>query len=148
MAGTAVARQHQLAMRNPFGVTDVTGPHDREVEEFSAQAPRQPAPGDANAAAWSSGQWSSRWNGGAAGSEWKQGAARVEYRGEQFYALFEWDGGAQRGLIEAHRESGDRLVGRYLNLGNPAITRPWVGLVIDEARIDGYWTHGRLDFRR
>jgi hypothetical protein len=41
-----------------------------------------------------------------------------------------------------------RMVGRYLNLGKPEITRPWVGLVVDESRIDGYWTQGRLDFRR
>jgi hypothetical protein len=39
-------------------------------------------------------------------------------------------------------------VGRYINLGNPAITQPWVGLIVDNRRIDGRWPNGRLDFRR
>jgi hypothetical protein len=134
--------------RNPFGVQDVSGADDGEVKTFEAQAPRSPAADDANAVDWAAGQWSSRWNGGGAGKEWKQGLARIERDGERFYALFEWDGGAQRGLIEARQVGSDRLVGRYLNLGNPAITRPWVGLIVGEARIDGYWTQGRLDFRR
>ena len=142
------ATAHDLAMRNPFGVQDVTGWDDREVDEFAARAPREPMPDDANAAAWSTQGWSSRWNGGAAGSEWKDGRAQIAQRGERFYALFEWDGATGRGLIEARADRAGRLVGRYLNLGNPAITRPWVGLVVEEGRIDGYWPLGRLDFRR
>ena len=35
-----------------------------------------------------------------------------------------------------------------MNLGNTSIVRTWVGLVVDPRRIDGYWTEGRLDFRR
>ena len=135
-------------MRNPFGVPDVTGADDQEVQQFASGAPRAPASHDANATAWSNGEWSSRWNGGATGPGWKQGKARVDLQDGRFFALFEWEDGRQRGLIEARRESADRLVGRYLNLGNPTITRPWVGLIVDEARIDGYWTQGRLDFRR
>ena len=137
-------------MRNPFGVTDVPGANDAEVEQFAAAAPRRPASDDANSANWAAGEWSSRWNGGAAAGEWKQGRARVDWRDERFYALFDWtwDGETQRGLIEARREGDDRLVGRYLNLSNPAISRPWVGLIAGDGRIDGYWTLGRLDFRR
>lgn len=134
--------------RNPFGVRDVEGADDREVKEFAAQAPRKPEPTDANAIEWSRGQWSSRWNGGAAGSEWNQGRAQLEQLGEHFYALFDWDDGSQRALIEARRDGSDRLVGRYLNLVDPSITRPWVGLIAGDGRIDGYWTLGRLDFRR
>jgi hypothetical protein len=138
------------SMRNPFGVTDVPAANDAEVGEFAATAPQRPASDDANAAHWSTGQWASRWNGGAAGGEWKPGHARIEWRDERFYALFDfdWDGERQQALIEARREGGARLVGRYLNLTNPTITRPWVGLIVDEARFDGYWTLGRLDFRR
>lgn len=135
-------------MRNPFGVQDVAGADDREVEEFAAHAPREPAANDANTTAWSTEGWSSRWNGGAAGSEWKRGRAQIARRDGRFYALFEWNDATERGLVEARAEPGGRLIGRYLNLGNPTITRPWVGLVVDEARIDGYWTQGRLDFRR
>jgi hypothetical protein len=46
------------------------------------------------------------------------------------------------------RENRQRLVGKYINLSNPAITRPWVGLIVSDQRIDGRWTNGRLDFRR
>jgi hypothetical protein len=61
--------------------------------------------------------------------------------------LFDWDSGARKGLIDARRE-GRRLVGKYLNLSSPAITRPWIGLIVSDRRIDGRWTEGRLDFRR
>ena len=37
---------------------------------------------------------------------------------------------------------------KYINLTNPAITRPWIGRVVDAARIDGCFPNGRLDFRR
>ncbi len=40
------------------------------------------------------------------------------------------------------------LVGRYINLSDTTVTRPWVGLIVDAHRIDGRWTNGRLDFRR
>lgn len=131
--------------RNPFGVMDVPGPNDQEVERFAADAPH--APGAAPSGPFE-GHWSSRWNGGAAGTQWKEGQARIALRGDRFYALFDWDGGAQRGLIEARCDGPARLVGRYVNLGNPEITRPWVGTVVDGRRIDGYWPQGRLDFRR
>jgi hypothetical protein len=62
--------------------------------------------------------------------------------------LFDWHNGARHGLIEARRETPTRLVGKYINLTNPAITRPWVGLIVDARRIDGRWASGRLDFRR
>jgi hypothetical protein len=62
--------------------------------------------------------------------------------------LFDWDSGARQGLIDARRDGRQRLVGKYINLGNSAITRPWIGLVVNNQRIDGRWTEGRLDFRR
>jgi hypothetical protein len=62
--------------------------------------------------------------------------------------LFDWDSGARKGLIDARREGPQRLVGKYINLGNPAITRPWIGQIVNDRRIDGRWTEGRLDFRR
>jgi hypothetical protein len=68
--------------------------------------------------------------------------------GERVYLLFDWDHGARRGLIDARREDAKRLVGKYINLTNPAITRPWIGLIVSNERIDGRWLGGRLDFRR
>ena len=101
------------------------------------------------------GDWSSRWNGGAdptisgdAADQWKQGRAEARIAGGRVYLYFEWNSGARQGLIDAEREGSQRLVGKYINLSNPAITRPWIGRIVDDRRIDGRWTQGRLDFRR
>jgi hypothetical protein len=80
-------------------------------------------------------------------NKWKQGQAEVKAAGDRLYLLFDWDNGARRGLIDAHRESA-RLVGKYINLTDPKVTRPWIGLIVSNQRIDGRWTGGRLDFRR
>ena len=100
------------------------------------------------------GIWASRWNGGAdptiAGDtpdRWKEGRAEVRVAGSRIYLRFDWDHGRRHGLIDAARE-GARLAGKYINLTTPAITRPWVGHVVDGTRIDGCFPNGRLDFRR
>jgi hypothetical protein len=151
--------------RNPFDVMDVPNPNDQEVLDFATGAKLAGTSDDENAKAWTApsdgdqygaieGNWSSRWNGGAdptipgdAANKWKQGQSEVKADGDRLYLLFNWDNGARRGLIDAHRE-GTRLVGKYINLSDPKITRPWIGLIVSNQRIDGRWTGGRLDFRR
>ena len=151
--------------RNPFGVMDVPNPNDQEVLAFAAGAPLGGTSDDENAAPWNEpgsrdqygtieGQWSSRWNGGAdptipgdAPTRWKQGQAEVKAAGDRLYLLFDWNNGARRGLIDARRD-GASLIGKYINLTDPKIVRPWVGLIVSNQRIDGQWTGGRLDFRR
>jgi hypothetical protein len=151
--------------RNPFGVMDVLDPNDRQAMEFAAGAALVGTSDDENAMAWTvagerdefgtiEAHWSSRWNGGAdptipgdAPAKWKQGRAEVKAAGDRLYLLFDWNDGARRGLIDAHRD-GARLVGKYVNLTDPKIVRPWVGLIVSDRRIDGRWTNGRLDFRR
>lgn len=153
------------APRNPFNEMDVPDPKGQEVVEFAAGARLAGTSDDENAGVWAmasgrdqrdaiEGNWSSRWNGGAdptipgdAPEKWKQGRAKVKAVGDRLYLLFDWNNGARRGLIDAHRE-GTRLVGKYINLSNPSITRPWIGLIVSDRRIDGRWTLGRLDFRR
>jgi hypothetical protein len=153
------------AIRNPFGVMDVPDPNDADVQAFTATATLEAGVDDDNAGAWGTlgasgqydtiaGNWSSRWNGGAdptipgdAADQWKQGLAEARLSGTRVYLLFTWDHGARRGLIDAHRE-GARLTGKYINLTDPKITRPWIGLIVSHQRIDGRWTGGRLDFRR
>jgi hypothetical protein len=130
-----------IALRNPFGVQDVPDPLDQEALDFAAQA-------RARVAQLIQGDWSSRWNGGIAKDEWKRGRAKLRVLGERFYALFDWDEGRQSGLIEARLEGSATLIGRYINLGNPEIRRPWVGTIVDDNRIDGRWTLGRLEFNR
>lgn len=145
---------------------DVPSPNDEEVTQFAASATLDGSADDDNASPWSPadgsgqphsilGHWSSRWNGGAdptiagdAAHKWKQGRAEVKIADGRVYLYFEWDGGARQGMIDARRDGSRRLVGKYINLSNPAIKRPWIGLIVDDQRIDGRWTQGRLDFRR
>ena len=152
--------------RNPFGVMDAPDPNDAEVMQFARNATLDGSDADDNAENWSPvdssgeqhsilGNWSSRWNGGAdptiagdAADKWKQGRAEARIAGGRVYLYFEWDSGARKGLIDARRDGSQRLVGKYINLSNPEITRPWIGLIVDDRRIDGRWTQGRLDFRR
>lgn len=149
---------------NPFGVQDVPDPSGPDVLEFAATAVLDGLSSDANAPQWTTsvsepldtlaGSWSSRWNGGAdptipndAKEKWKPGNATVKIEKQRVYILFDWHDGQRKGLIDAQRE-GQRLVGRYINLSNPAIVREWIGLMVDSRRIDGRFNEGRLDFRR
>jgi hypothetical protein len=153
-------------VRNPFGVVDVPDPESDEVAAFAATVLLDGAIEDENARAWGGpsdlfsnggieGLWSSRWNGGAdptipgdAANLWKQGKAELKTAGDRVYLLFDWNDGARWGLIHARRDGVDRLVGRYVNLADRSITRPWTGLIVNDRRIDGRWPGGRLDFRR
>jgi hypothetical protein len=154
------------AIRNPFGVMDVPNPDDDAVMQFARNTVPEQSAADQNADRWSAvdagyqrgtveGQWSSRWNGavdptipGDAADKWKHGKGEARIVGDRVYLLFDWDNGARRGLIDARHEGPDRLVGKYLNLNNPEISVPWVGLVVSDQRIDGYFSRGRVDFRR
>jgi hypothetical protein len=152
--------------RNPFGVMDVPDPFGRDVQDFAAGATLEGGQDDDNARNWANahddshndsidGDWSSRWNGGAdptipgdTRDRWKQGVGKVKAVGERVYLQFTWADGVRKGLIEARREGTDRLVGKYINLTDPSVVRPWIGLIVSNQRIDGRWTSGRLDFRR
>lgn len=153
-------------VRNPYQEMDVPDPNDQTVAEFAAGAKLDGSANDENARAWPLGSaaggfpsieglWFSRWNGGVdptipgdAEEKWKPGSGEVRLVKDRVYLRFNWDGGARRGLIDARIEEPRRLVGKYINLTAPAVTRPWVGLVVNNRRIDGCWTNGRLDFRR
>jgi hypothetical protein len=151
--------------RNPFGVMDVPDPYGTDVLAFATNAKLDGLEDDENAQAWATideiegpfidGMWGIRWNGGAdptipgdSPDKWKQGHGEMRAAGDRIYCLFDWDNGKRRGLIEAKREGATRLIGKYVNLSNPQITRPWIGLIVNPQRIDGRWTQGRLDFRR
>src|SRR5262249_5643613 len=140
--------------RNPFDVMDVPNPDDQQVLEFAAATKLAGTSDDENAGAWTiasglnhdtlGGHWSSRWHGGEdttmpgdAKDKWKQGVAEVRIADERVYVLFDWNDGARKGLIDARREGTSRLVGKYINLTDPKIVRPWVGLVVSNQRIDG-----------
>jgi len=153
------------AKRNPFGEIDVPEPNDGKVNSFATTAMLDGGAQDDNAQQWAvisegahasiDGAWQSRWNGGAdpavpgdAPEHWKSGGAEVRTLSSWVYIRFDWHRGARRGLIEAQYRDGKRLVGKYINLTNPVILRPWAGLIVSPERIDGRWSNGRLDFRR
>ncbi len=151
---------------NPFGVADVPEPLDDAAVAFAATVSLDGSAGDENASAWGGagdpgasedieGVWSSRWNGGAdptipgdTTDRWKHGRAELKTAGDRVYLLFDWNDGARWGLIHARRASDGRLVGKYVNLTDRSIVRPWTGLIVSGSRIDGRWPGGRLDFRR
>src|SRR3954463_5755853 len=145
MTADARAVHSDRNTRNPFGTIDVPDPNGADVAEFAAIAVLYGLEDDANAA-WTDvsksaspgsieGRWASRWNGGAdptiAGDTpdtWKQGRAELRMQGDRAYLLFDWDNGRRRGLIEARRDGATGLAGKYINLTNRDIVRPWIGL--------------------
>ena len=160
-----LASDNGAARRNPFGVMDVPHPEDDDVMRFARDTMPEESATDENAEPWSAGdgyphgsiegRWSSRWKGAAdptipgdTPDTWKQGRGEARIVGERIYLLFDWDSGKRRGLIEARREGAHRLIGKYVNLNNPEISVPWVGLVVNYQRIDGYFSQSRVDFRR
>ena len=161
-----VISENDPATRNPFGVMDVPNPKDDDVMQFARNTAPEESADDENAKPWGAGdasdqrgaiegEWSSRWKGAAdptipgdTPDKWKQGRGEARIVGDRVYLLFDWDSGKRRGLIDARREGPQRLVGKYINLNNPEITVPWVGLVVNDQRIDGYFSLGRVDFRR
>jgi hypothetical protein len=142
--------------RNPFGVQDVPDPDGEDITAFASGVRLTGTADDDNAQAWDGraagppagleGNWSSRWNG--EGFDWQQGRGQLSVDDQRIYILFDWDNATKQGLIDARWDGQDRLVGRYLNLSAPEITRPWVGLIVDVTRIDGEHGGGRIDFRR
>jgi hypothetical protein len=152
--------------RNPFGVQDAPDPNGPDIDVFAEGVQLSGDAHDPNAEPWQSdlerqqqvsieGTWSSRWNGGAdptipgdTPETWKQGTSELRAIGDRVYLQFDWANGSRRALIDARRDGPNKLLGRYVNLDDPTITRPWVGLIVNNHRIDGVWTNGRLDFRR
>jgi serine/threonine protein kinase len=155
-------REHsELALgtgaRNPFGATDVHEPDGDDVRAFAAQVTLLGGAADDNAPQWAEdpvegtsdsfdAHWSSRWRGGTSRGKWVAGVATVKSVGDRVYILH--TDATDTFLIDARREGGTRLVGRYINLGDPADSTPWVGLIVDPERIDGQWALGRWDLRR
>ncbi|MGH6814989.1 MAG: hypothetical protein ACREC6_04735, partial [Hyphomicrobiaceae bacterium] len=142
--------------RNPFGVPDVSDPYGEDVRRFAAGTQLRGDPADPNASAWAKqapdgkhgsldGTWSGRWSQGT-------GTARIRESGERLYVLYTDLTGSLAGrswLLEAVREGPNRLVGRWVQVGTPHDTGPYVGLIVNDERIDGTWSGGtRWDFRR
>jgi hypothetical protein len=139
-------------MPNPFAIAvEVSDPTGPDVEAFAERVPAVDRDHDENAMAWVAiatdadglgGAWSSRWRSGT--NSWQQGVATIHLQGDRVYILYK-DAGTY--LMEGVRR-GDRIVGRYVNVYQPGDTSPWVGVIVNDYRIDGHWSLGRWDFRR
>lgn len=162
LCAPAFAADDKEKTRNPFKVKDVPDPDGEDVKAFAAKVKLEGDAKDANAKQWADeatagkkgsldGEWSSRWKGGKAQDKWISGTARVKSVGDRVYILY--SDRTNTYLIDARREGKNRLVGRYVNTNKPTDTSPWVGIVVDDERIDGVWekgsgTGGRWDLRR
>ncbi len=156
LVGGVVGGQEEKA-RNPFKVKDVPDPDGDDVKAFAAKVKLPADAKDANAAQWAEkatkgkanslhGEWSSRWNGGSAGSDWSTGTAQVRVVKDRVYILYTDPTGTY--LIDARRAGKNRLVGRYVNTTADNDSSPWVGVLVNNERIDGIWAEGRWDLRR
>jgi hypothetical protein len=146
LLGVALASSSARAeTRNPFGVGDVQNPLGEDVKQF-AEGRRLPGgKNDKNAE-----QWVTKETGGESGSldgEWSgcweegMGTAKVKTVEDWVYVLYTDNEGRLRGhtwLLEAVRQ-GKRLVGRRVQVGNPNDTGAYLGLIVNEERIDGAW---------
>jgi hypothetical protein len=155
LAGPAAAEP----FRNPFGVADVADPVTPEVRQLAEKVSLPGDGGDPNAEQWApeatvrdgdglNGAWYGRWEAGTAG------AARIKVLGDRLFVLYTDYSGRMAGkswLLEAQILEKGRLVGSWVQVGDTSDTGPFVGLVVDDERIDGIWSRDgdrRWDFRR
>jgi hypothetical protein len=139
---------------NPFGVVDVLAPDWTDVQMFAATVNLAGDSSDANASPWPAaqpgdpldGEWAGRWSDGSTEDNWAVGTATIRTVGDRVYILFQQMGYGY--LIDARKQGDSYLVGKYLNLQDHRDSYPWVGLIVNNERIDGAWTGGRWDFRR
>jgi hypothetical protein len=120
--------------------------------------PNDPTASDPNARSWASiktletyksinGFWSSRWRTNSQ-EKWKEGTALVKTVDDWVFMEYEDDTNAY--IIRARLVKDGRLVGRYMNCNSYDDHTAWVGIIVDNRRIDGHWQSwdGRWDFRR
>ncbi len=91
------------------------------------------------------GPWRGRWYRTDDHQLRHEGAAHVFTVGEWIYIYY--TDATNQYLIKA-KMKGKRLIGRYVNLGVKQDSSPWVGVVVNNRRIDGRYLGGCWDFRR
>jgi hypothetical protein len=132
---------------------------DQDAARFAETISAEVNADDANADNWAAlasssehtslaGRWKGRWirpTGRAMIDVWNAGDACIRMFGDQ--ACIDFHDGKSAYLIVAWL-SESRLVGRYINCTFVEDCLPWVGQVVGNTRIDGFWPLGRWDFRR
>jgi hypothetical protein len=145
LLGLVLMASSARAERNPFGVADVENPLGEDIQKFAKGNWLSGGKNDRNAEQWVTsetggkagsldGEWSGRWEEG-------RGTAKVKTVKDRVYVLYTDDVGRLRNhtwLLEAAKD-GKRLLGRWVQVGNPNDTGAFVGLIVDDERIDGAW---------
>lgn len=122
--------------------------------------PLEPSSSDPNKEIWVSrkepavhasieGFWSSRWHSSElSDGNWHVGTALIRMVGDWFH--IEVQDETNQYVIRARQDDTSRLVGRYSNCRYYDDTSPWVGIIVGNSRIDGFWNTGRdrWDLRR
>lgn len=129
-----------------------------ELNVFDKKIQLSGSPEDPNAVDWTTnvshkddlsfltGNWHSRWYEEPRTTEWHLGtAAFMAHR--QYWALIHTDGEFEYFII-GWQSDKNRLLGYRYNINDPLDRSPWVGVIIDNTRIDGKWKNGRWDLRR
>jgi hypothetical protein len=137
-------------------VPDALGP---EVLAFASLTKFELADNDPNASDWATlkglkeyasveGFWNSRWCIATVDDfeGWFEGTAQIRLSGN--WVLIYCEDNTNQYVIKAQLVSSKKLIGRYLNLNHRTDSTPWVGIIVDNRRIDGKWQKGRWDFRR
>jgi hypothetical protein len=161
-AGLAVSAPVDLRaeeVRNPFGVEDLADPVGPAIQQLAEKVTLPGDAADRNAPQWApelagreggglDGDWFGRWTVGTTGT------ARIRVIRDRLFALYTDVAGPMAGrswLLEARMLAGGRLLGSWIQIGNPNDRGPFIGRIVDEERIDGTWSwdgRERWDFRR
>lgn len=95
------------------------------------------------------GFWGSRWREETVhtDSRWHVGTAHIQFYRDWVNIRTEDD--TNRYVIRCRVVENNKLIGRYMNCLFSEDNLPWVGIIVNNRRIDGFWnTHFRWDFRR
>ena len=137
-----------------------------DAGKFADEMPNRPLDGDVNAVSWVAtqsagfrksieGTWKSRWSrfnqpyrlNGIADITVFENWVEIQYEDDSSsYIIMAYL--SKEDDNYSHKLGINRLIGRYLNCLHPEDSLPWVGLIANNRRIDGFWPQGRWDFRR
>jgi hypothetical protein len=92
------------------------------------------------------GIWGSRWYEESKFSRWCTGLATV-VRHKDYFFILHTDEEVEY-LMLAKMDGANRLLGYHYGLKDSRDKSAWVGLIVNENRIDGEWARGRWDLRR
>lgn len=145
------------SFEQPVSNIPISFTENKDVLQLLNKAELLGQPGDPNEIIWSKnheqfknhkldGIWSSRWQGGISNDSWVNGIGNVHVYGENFYAITRDNVGDC--LIVTKKMDNNLIAGRYFNISEPREVLPWAGKIINNDRIDGYWSEGRWDLRR